>query len=114
MRVSIMGQAAFGEAILARLREDGVEVVGVSAPAPREGGRPDALWAAAELLGLPCVSTAALKQEEGLAAWQKLEADLCVMAFVTEIIPADALAAPTLGSIQYHPSLLIWRYGRFH
>ena len=34
MRVSIMGQAAFGEAILARLREDGVEVVGVSAPAP--------------------------------------------------------------------------------
>ncbi|MEO6397790.1 MAG: methionyl-tRNA formyltransferase [Tepidiformaceae bacterium] len=106
MRVSIMGQAAFGEAILARLREEGVEVVGVSAPAPREGGRPDALWAAAESLGLPCVSTTDLKQGEGLAAWRKLEADLCVMAFVTEIIPAEALAAPKLGSIQFHPSLL--------
>jgi len=28
------------------------------------------------------------------------------MAFVTEIIPDDALSAPTQGSIQYHPSLL--------
>ncbi|MEP7216425.1 MAG: methionyl-tRNA formyltransferase, partial [Anaerolineaceae bacterium] len=42
----------------------------------------------------------------GLAQWRTLKADLCVMAFVTEIIPDEALAAPTHGSIQYHPSLL--------
>lgn len=106
MRVSIMGQAAFGEAIFSRLRDDGIEVVGVSAPAPKEGGRADALWAAAQSAGLPCIPTHALGQEQGLSEWRALQADLCVMAFVTEIIPADALTAPTHGTIQYHPSLL--------
>ena len=106
MRVSIMGQAAFGEAIFARLRDDGVEIVGVSAPEPKEGGRPDALWVAAQSASLPCIPTHALKQDEGLARWRALGANLCVMAFVTEIIPDEALAAPTDGSIQFHPSLL--------
>lgn len=106
MRVSIMGQAAFGEAVFSRLREDGVDVVGVSAPAPKDGGRPDALWVAAESAGIPCIPTHALKEDAGLTPWRALNADLCVMAFVTEIIPNEALTAPTHGSIQYHPSLL--------
>ena len=106
MRVSIMGQAAFGEAVFTRLRNEGVEIVGVSAPAPRDGGRADALSVAAESAGLPCIPTQALKEEAGLAQWRALKAELCVMAFVTEIIPDEALTAPTHGSIQYHPSLL--------
>ena len=106
MRVSIMGQAAFGEAILARLFADGVEVVGVSAPAPVEGSRSDPLWSAAEAADLPLLPTQFLKTAEGLARWRDLAADLCVMAFVTEIVRDDVLAAPLLGSIQYHPSLL--------
>ncbi len=106
MRVSIMGQAAFGEAVLKRLLADGVEVVGVSAPPPAEGARPDALWVAAEAAGLPTLATASFKEPGGLDRWQALGADLCAMAFVTEIIPAELLAAPRLGSIQYHPSLL--------
>lgn len=106
MRVSIMGQAAFGEAILTRLQKDGVGVTGVSAPEPKAGGRPDALWAAAEAAGLPLIPTPTLKTAVGLARWRGLGADLCVMAFVTEIISEEVLAAPRLGSIQYHPSLL--------
>lgn len=106
MRVSIMGQAAFGEAIFGRLRDEGVDVVGVSAPAAKDGARPDALSLAAESAGLPSVPTHELKQEAGLAQWRALNADLCVMAFVTEIIPDEALTAATHGSIQYHPSLL--------
>ena len=106
MRVSIMGQAAFGEAIFKRLKDEGIEIVGISAPAPKGGGRPDALWAAAEAASLPCIDTPELKQETGLAEWRALKADLCVMAFVTEIIPDEALTAPAQGSIQYHPSLL--------
>lgn len=106
MRVSMMGQAAFGEAALKRLRDDGVDVVGVSAPPPAEGGRADALWAAAEAAGLPLVPTPALKDPQGLQHWAALEADLCVMAFVTDIIPDEALSLPRLGTIQYHPSLL--------
>ncbi len=106
MRVSIIGQAAFGEAVLKRLIEDGVEIVAASAPEPREGGRPDPLWVAAEEAGLAPIDTAALKGEEGLAAWRDAGADLGVMAFVTEILPEEALTAPVHGTIQYHPSLL--------
>jgi len=39
-------------------------------------------------------------------AFKALNADLCVMAFVTDIIPDAILEAPSKGTIQYHPSLL--------
>ena len=106
MRVSIIGQAAFGEAVLKRLTEEGVEIVAASAPEPREGARPDPLWVAAEEAGLTPIDTASLKRPEGLAAWQATGAELGVMAFVTEILPEEALTAPEKGTIQYHPSLL--------
>jgi methionyl-tRNA formyltransferase len=105
MRVSIMGQAAFGEAVLKRLRDEGIEVVGVSAPAPA-GARPDPLWAAAEAAGLPLVPSSALKDAGHLDAWRALGADLCAMAFVTDILPDEVFSLPPLGTIQYHPSLL--------
>jgi methionyl-tRNA formyltransferase len=104
MRVAIMGQAAFGEAVLKRLQDDGVEIAGVAAPAG--GARPDALWAAAEATGIPLADTTALRDPAGIEAWRGFGADLGVMAFVTEIVPPDALSAPKLGTIQYHPSLL--------
>jgi methionyl-tRNA formyltransferase len=106
MRVSIIGQAPFGESVLERLQEDGVEVVGVSAPEPAEGGRPDPLWAAAIDAGIPTEDTAGLKEDAGLARWNALDAELTVMAFVTEILPEDAFTKPEHGTIQYHPSLL--------
>jgi methionyl-tRNA formyltransferase len=100
-----MGQAAFGEAALKRLLEDGVEIAGVSAPAPA-GERKEPLWAAAEAAGLPVIPTLDLKSPDGQKAWKALAAELCVMAFVTEIIPNEVLEMPKRGSIQYHPSLL--------
>lgn len=107
MKVSIIGQAAFGEAVFKRLLEDGVEIVGVSAPEPKDG-RTDALWAAAEPMrgAITMLDTPRLKEEAGQLAWRALGADLCVMAFVTEIIPDVVLHYPPLGTIQYHPSLL--------
>lgn len=105
MRVSLMGQAAFGEAVFKRLLADGVELVAVSAPAP-SGDRKDPLWAAAEAAGLPVIATRSLKTPEGKGAWKQLAADLCVMAFVTDIIPNEVLEYPAKGTIQYHPSLL--------
>ena len=104
MRVALMGQAAFGEAVLKRLQDDGFEIAGVAAPAG--GARPDALWAAAEAAALPLVATASLREPAGVEAWRALGGDLGVMAFVTEIISPEALSAPRLGTIQYHPSLL--------
>ena len=90
MRVSLMGQAAFGEAVFKKLLEDNVDVVGVSAPAP-VGERKDPLWAAAEAAGLPVIDTPSLKEPAGQGPWRALNADLSVMAFVTEIIPNDVL-----------------------
>ena len=106
MRVSIIGQAAFGQSVLERLQEDGAEVVGVSAPAPTEGGRTDSLWAAAVEAGIPTEDTEGLKADDALARWNAMDAELTVMAFVTVILPEEAFTTPKHGTVQYHPSLL--------
>jgi methionyl-tRNA formyltransferase len=105
MRVSVMGQAAFGEAVLNRLiKLEGIEVSCVSAP---EGlARPDPLYTAAKAVAIEVVPTANLKTPEGAAKWSANAGDLTVMAFVTEILPAEVFAAARHGAIQYHPSLL--------
>src|SRR3972149_5440869 len=105
MRVVIIGQAAFGQAVFERLRADGREVVGVSAPAPRQAVA-DPLWSAAESAGLATIPTVDLKTGGGLARWRDFSPDLCVMAFVTEILPDALFSIPKHGTIQYHPSLL--------
>ena len=105
LRVAMMGQAAFGKAVLDRLRADGVTVSALSAPEP-SGGKLDPLWAEGEESGLPLVPTTALKTADGLERWQQADIDLCVMAFVTEYLPPEVFSVPTLGTIQYHPSLL--------
>ena len=101
-----MGQAAFGEAVLARLQADGFDIAGVAAPPPAEGARPDPLWAAASAAGLPTIPTVTLKDATGIDDWRALSADVCVMAFVTEIIPNHVFTIPRHGTIQYHPSIL--------
>eukprot|EP00003_Mantamonas_plastica_P020501 TRINITY_DN3307_c0_g1_i1.p1 TRINITY_DN3307_c0_g1~~TRINITY_DN3307_c0_g1_i1.p1 ORF type:complete len:346 (-),score=126.63 TRINITY_DN3307_c0_g1_i1:15-1052(-) len=105
-RVAVMGQGAFGQSVLEKLLENDIEVVGVSAPEPKEGKKADPLWEGAEKAGLPAIDTRSLKKEEGMSAWKELDLDLCVMAFVTVIIPDEALECPRSGTIQYHPSLL--------
>jgi methionyl-tRNA formyltransferase len=106
VHVSIIGQAAFGEAVFKRLRADGFDIAGVSAPAPVDGGRPDPLWTAAIDAGITPIEMAALKTAEARQRWADTAADLCAMAFVTDILPESVFTAPRLGTIQYHPSLL--------
>ncbi len=107
MRRVVIGQAAFGEAVLKALRERGHEVAGVCAPATPEGGRADPLRAAAEATGIPVLPTRALRRNAAVVQqYADLKPDLNVMAFVTDIIPESVLFAPPLRTIQYHPSLL--------
>jgi methionyl-tRNA formyltransferase len=106
MRIVLIGQAAFGEAVLRKLLDQGHEVVGVSAPGTKEGARPDPLRAAAEAAGLPVLETRRLRRDEVFQQYAALKPDLNVMAFVTDIIRPNVLVAPPLGTIQYHPSLL--------
>jgi methionyl-tRNA formyltransferase len=111
VRISLIGQAAFGEAVLRALTGAGEQVVAVSS-VPGTPERPDPLWAAAQVAGLPLFPTGDLKKPGVLARYSATKPDLCVMAFVTHILPESVLFAPKHGSIQYHPSLLPRHRGR--
>ena len=102
MRIVIIGQAAFGRAVLEALAANAQdEIVGVFAP-PKD----DPIVEAAEALELPVFRFGRMRDQEAIDQFKSLTPDLCVMAFVTDIIPMDMIAAPPKGTIQYHPSLL--------
>ncbi len=105
-RIAVIGQAAFGESVLNALMEHGEDVVGVFCPPDREGRAPDPIKAAAETHGIPVLQFRRMRNQDAIDAFKALNADLCVMAFVTDIVPDAILEAPTHGTIQYHPSLL--------
>ena len=106
MRIIVNGQQAFGQAVLEGLLERGENVVGVYTAPDQPGGRPDPLKAAALERDLPLFQPRSFRREAVWAQMRELEPDLCVMAYVTLFVPAQALAVPKLGTIQYHPSLL--------
>ena len=106
MRIVVIGQEAFGGKVLEALSGQGENIVGAFVPPGREGGRPDPLKAAAEDRSIPVLQFRRMRSQEAVNAFQRLNADLCVMAFVTDIVPDSILDNPTKGTIQYHPSLL--------
>ena len=105
MRVVLIGQAAFGAEVLKGLLQQGQQVVGVFCP-PDRGGKADPLKEAAVEAGVPVFQPANMKDQEAYEQMAGLNADLGVLAFVTDIVPARVFNAPKLGSICYHPSLL--------
>ncbi|HXZ88037.1 MAG TPA: methionyl-tRNA formyltransferase, partial [Candidatus Binataceae bacterium] len=106
MRVVLIGQAAFAEKALETLHSRGEEVVHVFVPPDAPGGRPDPAKTKALALGLPVSQPASFRGEAALDHFRSLNADLCVMAFVTIIVPERILFAPRLKTICFHPSLL--------
>ncbi len=106
MRITIMGQAAFGAKVLETLADRGEDLIAVWLPQGKAGAKPDPLEAAARLRGIPAHRPETYKSAETLRAVQALQADLLIMAFVTDIIPASIVGAPAQGTICYHPSLL--------
>ena len=106
MRIAVVGQAAFGESVLNALVERGENVVAAWCPPDEEGRRIDRLKSAAQEHDVPLFQFARMRDREAIDAFHRLNADLCVMAFVTDIVPGAILDAPKLGTIQYHPSLL--------
>jgi methionyl-tRNA formyltransferase len=108
MRIVVHGQQAFGKSVLEALLERGENVVGVyCAPDPAQGGRVDLLKEAAHARGLPVHQPKSFRNKpEVWEEFARLKADLCVMAYVTLIVPEEVLNQPTRGTIQYHPSLL--------
>ncbi|MYA59151.1 MAG: methionyl-tRNA formyltransferase [Chloroflexi bacterium] len=106
MKLAIIGQSAFGKSVLEALNVlDQHQVVGVFAAPDRRRSR-EPLASAAKDLGIPCWQFERLRNQKSIDAFRSLEADLSVMAYVTDIVPAEIIEAPSLGTIQYHPSLL--------
>src|SRR6185503_14481755 len=108
MRIVVHGQQAFGKSVLEALLERGENVVGVyCAPDPAQGGRIDPLKEAALARKLPVFQPRSFRKDPMIGEeFARLGADLCVMAYVTLIVPSAILNLPTKGTIQYHPSLL--------
>ena len=106
MRILIHGQQAFGKAVLERLAAGPDDVAGVLCPPDHEGRPTDPLKEAALERGLPVHQPRSWKTDEALELLRSFESDLCVMAYVTLLVPRRVLDAPRLGTIQYHPSLL--------
>ncbi|MCX7913291.1 MAG: methionyl-tRNA formyltransferase [Thermodesulfovibrionales bacterium] len=105
MRIALIGQAAFGEKVLEALLNKGENVVGVFAP-PDPPDKPSGIKKLAEDRGIPIFQPQNMKDPEVYNIFVKLQPDLNVMAFVTDIIPQKILDLPKFKTIQYHPSLL--------
>ncbi len=106
MRLIVMGQQAFGKAVLEALLARGDEVVAVYCAPDKEGRPADPIKEAALEKGLSVHQPASFKDPAALEEMRGLDADLCVMAFVTVFVPEAARDIPTHGSICFHPSLL--------
>lgn len=104
MRVAIIGQQDFGKATLDAFVARGDQVVAVFC-AP-EKGRPDPLRLAGEAAGVPTHQFPKLTDPEALDAMRAANADVGVMAYVTQLAPQDFCNIPKFGTIQFHPSLL--------
>jgi methionyl-tRNA formyltransferase len=104
MRVAIIGQQDFGKATLEAFLARGDTVTAVFC-AP-EKGRPDPLRLAGEAAGVPTHQFPKLSDPAAQEAMRAANADIGIMAYVTQLAPQDFCSIPKFGTIQFHPSLL--------
>jgi len=106
MRIAIIGQSAFGEAVLKALVREHENIVGVFCPPDKENRPQDPIKASAESNGIPVFQFSRMRDSQCIDIFKALSADLCIMAYVIDIVPDEILTSPKKGTIQYHPSLL--------
>lgn len=106
MRIAIIGQSAFGESVLQALVNKDENIVGVFCPPDSENKPPDPIKVTAQANNIPVFQFSRMRDSECIETFKSLSSDLCIMAYVVDIVPDQILDAPTKGTIQYHPSLL--------
>ncbi len=106
MRIAIIGQQAFGKAVLDAFLARGDTVAGVFVAPEPAGARPDPLAVAARDKKLPVFPTASYSTAQASDALRGLAVDLAVMAYVLQFVPQSFCRVPRHGTIQFHPSLL--------
>jgi methionyl-tRNA formyltransferase len=115
MRIAFLGTPEFARTALARLVEAGHEIACVYSqpPAPRGRGhelKPSPTHAFALEHGLPVRTPPSMRDPAEIAAFQALSLDAAAVVAFGQILPAEVLEAPRLGSFNLHGSLLPrWR-----
>jgi methionyl-tRNA formyltransferase len=105
-KILLFGQAPFGAKVMEGLVERGHEILAACVPPDREGKPFDPLKDAALAAGIPVVQRKSYKAPDTIAELKPERADVGVLAYVTQIIPATILDAPKHASVCFHPSLL--------
>lgn len=115
LRLAFMGSPSFALAALRALLDAGHEVACVYTQPPRPAGRGHRLQRApvhalAEAAGLPVRTPISLKPVDEQVRFAALGLDAAVVAAYGLLLPRSVLAAPRLGCINIHSSLLPrWR-----
>jgi methionyl-tRNA formyltransferase len=115
MRIAFMGTPEFALPTLDALVAAGHDVAAVYCQPPRRAGRgrslkPTPVHARAEALGLDVRHPVTLREEAAQADFAALALDVAVVAAYGLILPMPILAAPRLGCLNVHGSLLPrWR-----
>ena len=114
-RLAFLGTPDFAVPCLEALAEAGHEIACVYSQPPRPAGRgqqprPSPVQAFAETAGWPVRHPVSLKGPEEQAAFAALRLDAAVVVAYGLILPPAVLAAPRLGCLNLHASLLPrWR-----
>src|SRR5262247_440326 len=115
LRLAFMGTPDFAVPCLDALLAGGHEVAAVYSQPPRQAGRgkklrPSPVQQAAERYGLEVRTPPSLKKAEEQAALAALKLDAAVVVAYGLLLPKPVLAAPRLGCLNIHASLLPrWR-----
>jgi len=111
MRILFWGTPEFAVPSLRALQEEGHAVLAVVTQPDRPAGRgqsvrPSPVKQEAEREGIPVLQPERPRSEEFVAEIREMEPDLSVVAAYGHILADEVLAAPRLGSINVHASLL--------
>ena len=116
LRLAFMGTADFAVPSLRAIEAAGHHIAAVYSQPPRPAGRGQnklrrsPVHDAADRLGLPVLTPETLRDEATRQGFAALGCDACVVVAYGLILPPPILAAPRLGCINLHPSLLPrWR-----
>ncbi|WRS26868.1 methionyl-tRNA formyltransferase [Oscillospiraceae bacterium MB08-C2-2] len=115
LRIVFMGTPDFAATCLARLLEEGREVVGVFSQPDRPKGRghklaPPPVKELALAHEIPVYQPTALRDGKALELLKELAPDVIAVVAYGRILPGDILELPPLGCVNVHASLLPrWR-----
>jgi methionyl-tRNA formyltransferase len=111
MRIVFMGTPDFAVPCLARILDEGHDVVGVFCQPDKPKGRgytltPPPVKQLAEAKGIPVYQPTKLRDGSALEVLRELAPELIVVVAYGRILPLDILEMPRLGCVNIHASLL--------